>query len=61
MESQGTCLQDLLDSVFDNLRVLQAADELDLLTEVEGKAVQAMLDAGLGVKGEWFMEDHPEG
>jgi hypothetical protein len=61
MPLQNACLSEIMDEIFDNLRVLQAADDLDLLTEVEGKAVEAMLQAGLQVKGEWFMEDHPEG
>lgn len=60
MPPQIALLSELLDEVFDNLRVLQAADDLDLLTEFEGKAVEAMLHAGLEVKGEWFMEDQPD-
>lgn len=60
MPLQTALLSELLDEVFDNLRVLQQADELDLLTGIESKAVEAMLHAGLEVKGEWFMEDQPE-
>lgn len=60
MPPQTALLSELLDEVFDNLRLLQQADDLDLLTENESKAVEAMLHAGLTVKGEWFMEDQPE-
>lgn len=56
MPDSNATLTDLIDHSFEVLRVLQTADGNGFLTEIEGKTVQAMLDAGLREYGEWFME-----
>ena len=61
MPDSTATVTDLIDHVFEVLRHLQTSNEDGLLTEVESKAVQSMMDAGLSAYGDWFLEDQPEG